>query len=1480
MAKQRRINRRVLILLAALAVLVIIGGLVFVYRMLPKDPLVYARKGEEALKQNDWALAEKMFDIAYNASKDPRHGFMLARVLLERAQKDPSLTDPERGVRHRRAINLLREALRLDPKYLEARQQLCDIYWSFALRGNWDDYIDEATRLLEYDPKDHLTYFRRGSCWAEKAKGVPGENTRKAIEDFHAAIKLKSDEVNYWMMLVRFLKHPSVNRPEDAEKVFQEAIKTNPHNANLYVAYAEDLYSRGQKAEALKRIQQAIESDPKSPLGKLALAQLYVRDGKLNEALKLLHEALKIDDTDVRVYRRLAGVYYRTGKLKEAAKALRDGLAAIGRRRKAETQPSTIETRRLEHARFELNYLLAGVLLDAAGRSDGQQKKAMLDEARGCLQDIRNAPRKAKIAGRIALAENKPDEALRQLELAYKGFGRHLDLQTANLLVGLYLRASPSRPGDAGTIIDRILSRNRKNITAWLMKANLEMEYRRFAEAKKAVDAAVRIDPTNKNALGIQRLLSTMLGQADEIPKNIKLTRGAVRMFLERIAILWLDGQRSEAIRLAENLHSRSPRNLTVILALANLYARNAQIPKAKRLLRKVAADMPAAKDELEFRVKLLDVTDRDKRYEMFLAQIDRTVKDDLDRALRKADLAGAESRKKDYLKYLAEAAKHKPDAPGVIERQFRVALSLSDWKTADQCVERAKKHDTDRIGGRFYEARLAFARKKYSDAIRMLLAILAKDPEARGAKVLLGQAYLRRADKGDLEKAESVFHAQLASNPGFMQGIIGMARAKEALGKWEEFAELIRQAYNQNSRDPYVVERYLALMQYENKPEKIAQIIRKREQILEQSPNDLKNCQYLARLYEQTRNPRAEDMYRYIYQRATQKVVAARLLVAYYIRTRQSSKADKVLSDLLKSTDDKVGAYALYGDFLMDLNQFSEAETMFRRAIRADAKDHRGYEGLAKLMALQAKWKEASDALENVLRLHDDLSARKVLVEYRIRANQLPEAEKQLARIVASEPSGQDTFRLKAALASRRGDYSKAEELLTLAIQEYPKFSRGYVTRSRLYRGQGELEKARRDMEEAARLTRDPSVSIELAGLLVELHKYSEAERVLRETLSRSQTVLPTYQRSQVIDLLADLYMRQKDWPPLERLLASAKKEFPHSNRYYILEARMWKLRRETGRQIAELKTALKMSPKSYVTMQEYLAALSDAKKYDDVLAIVGEYEKDPRAKFMAMAFRARALVGKNRTAEADRLFVEVLKNQDVPAGFIIRQIKDAYGPNKAIVKLSKWVGEYRSKDWRSYAGLADLIIAKKDTKALPEVLKLLERAKALAKSEDVRVRIEQRVGSVQHKLKNYRAAEKAYLTVLKLRPNDVHAMNNLAYLYANDMGRPADALSYAERVAKLRPGDANVLDTYGWTLAKLAVSDPAKWKLAQRTLELSVAQNVTAANCFHLGWLFAQRGNKAEAKRWYDRSFEIVRDDKSDPIYAELIQARKRLR
>ena len=143
------------------------------------------------------------------------------------------------------------------------------------------------------------------------------------------------------------------------------------------------------------------------------------------------------------------------------------------------------------------------------------------------------------------------------------------------------------------------------------------------------------------------------------------------------------------------------------------------------------------------------------------------------------------------------------------------------------------------------------------------------------------------------------------------------------------------------------------------------------------------------------------------------------------------------------------------------------------------------------------------------------------------------------------------------------------------------------------------------------------------------------------------------------------------------------------------------------------------------------------------------------------------------------------------------------------------------------------------------------LSRAKALEPTLSggdtvERLALDQVMASALHQTGQGEQARVYYERLVELMPDNASALNNLAYLLAEDLDNPGEALPLAERAVELNPKNAQVLDTLGWIQFKLGRTDAAR-----RTLESSIEVEALTANHLHLAELLIEQGYRAEAER-----------------------------
>ena len=300
---------------------------------------------------------------------------------------------------------------------------------------------------------------------------------------------------------------------------------------------------------------------------------------------------------------------------------------------------------------------------------------------------------------------------------------------------------------------------------------------------------------------------------------------------------------------------------------------------------------------------------------------------------------------------------------------------------------------------------------------------------------------------------------------------------------------------------------------------------------------------------------------------------------------------------------------------------------------------------------------------------------------------------------------------------------------------------------------------------------------------------------------------------------------------------------------------------------------TALEAAPNALIPVRAYLRALQEAKQHENVLTASQPYLEKTGFKEVVGAVRACSLEKLGRRAEAEKLFAKSMET--IPADYamsLLPQLREAYGITEAVKKLDGWVAS-GTKNWRPFliAGVAYGEVGSMDKSVV-----VLVKARDLASMNAFAAALANRhLGAAYYQLRKFQDAERAYKASLETRPGDVQVLNNLAYLYTNDLNEPKKALPYAARAAREMPNNARVLDTFGWTLARIGKFSDAELALV-RAVRL---EEPLAASRYHLGWVYERLGRLDDALKQYRQGFEMVRTNEKDPLHAPLKAALDRV-
>ena len=119
---------------------------------------------------------------------------------------------------------------------------------------------------------------------------------------------------------------------------------------------------------------------------------------------------------------------------------------------------------------------------------------------------------------------------------------------------------------------------------------------------------------------------------------------------------------------------------------------------------------------------------------------------------------------------------------------------------------------------------------------------------------------------------------------------------------------------------------------------------------------------------------------------------------------------------------------------------------------------------------------------------------------------------------------------------------------------------------------------------------------------------------------------------------------------------------------------------------------------------------------------------------------------------------------------------------------------------------------------------------------------------------------AEADFRRILVIAPDDVNALNALGYTLADRTTRYKEALELIDRARVAEPGNAAIIDSYGWVLFKLG-----KPREALGHLRHAFALQKDADIASHLGQVLWVLGEKEEAGKYFDEARRIDPDNRS---------------
>lgn len=733
-------------------------------------------------------------------------------------------------------------------------------------------------------------------------------------------------------------------------------------------------------------------------------------------------------------------------------------------------------------------------------------------------------------------------------------------------------------------------------------------------------------------------------------------------------------------------------------------------------------------------------------------------------------------------------------------------------------------------------QARQKAAQGDADGALALAEEVIAKSPQSHEAWKLKGDILLFA--KNQREDALAAYRKTVEIKPDFLAGHSAVTTILLQKNDLTAAAAQIEQMKKISLNHPQT--KYLeALLAFQKKDFNLARDLMK--QVLATAPGSIQGLQLAGAVELQLNSlPSAEGYLSKAVQAAPTLALARRLLVVTYLRSGQPAKAMAALLPGLKRENIDPELLSVAGEVYLQNGDIKQAQEYFEKAAKQAPKDGRKRTALALTRLASGSVDTAFEELQDIAVSDTGTSADLALISAHLRRQEFDKALKAIDGLEKKQPDKPLAAFLRARTLLAMRDTAGARKSFERALTIDPNYFAAVASLAGMDLADKKPDDAKKRFE--AVLAKDPKNGQAWLALAELAARSGAAKEEVAKLIGNAVAASPTDVRSRL--LLIDFYLRNQDVKQASSAAQNAAAALPDSPEILDALGRVQQAAGEFNQAIASFNKLAGLQP---LSPQPHLR-----------LAGVHLAEKNKEA---AKGSLRKALEIKPDLLEAQRALIaldlDAKKLQDAltTARTVQRQrIKETVGyvlEGDINVSQKNWDGAaiaYRAglKQVKNSSELAIklhsvLLASGKDAEA--------DRFLTTWQKDNPKdAAFLFYLGDSAIARKDYGSAEKRYLEVIKLLPNNAVAYNNLAWVSAklNKDG----AIGYAEKANALAPNQPAFIDT----LAVL-LSDKGDYAKAVELENKALAlQPLNAVFKLNLAKIHIKGGNKDLARKELD--------------------------
>ena len=746
------------------------------------------------------------------------------------------------------------------------------------------------------------------------------------------------------------------------------------------------------------------------------------------------------------------------------------------------------------------------------------------------------------------------------------------------------------------------------------------------------------------------------------------------------------------------------------------------------------------------------------------------------------------ESRR--VLDELSPEASREPEAvAGILAARGMAHVALRQPGEAEAAFAKALSLNPDHVDARLGRARLIAGERKIEAALEEVEKALKAVPSAADAHMLKGDL-LRAA--GRVDEARTAYQAVVASQPGHVNALLALVSLAVSAGKLDEASgqlAAVRKAAPGHAMAAY----FQALIDFRRGDFKAARDAI--GSVLKVAPGHLPSVLIGGAVeFALGSQELAQTRLKHVLDRMPANAYARRLLIASYARAGQTHKAMELLEPMLKQGTKDPAILALAGEVHMQLNDYAKAQAFFEKAsaLAPDNPAMRTGLGLSRLAAGDVELATADLQSASTLdssKYHADV----LLISTHLQRRQYAQALKAAQALEAKQPKNPMSYNLLAAAYIGSRDVASGRKALEKALALQPGYTPAAVNLAQLDLQDGNKAAARKRFEDMIAKDRsNVQAYIALASLAPRIDATAKETEQWLEAARREGpgTIQP-------LVMLARFHFQTGDPKKALEVMEKAVIGAPDNPEVLELAGQVQLAAGERNRALGTFAKWVSAQPGSAQALyRQATAQLANEDGNGAAHSLRKAIQLKPQfadAQVLLAEIEARS----GRHAEALKIAESVQRqNPKSPLGWIVQG--DAHIAARSYGQAAK---AYEAAFDRGRSGLTAVKLhgaLVNDGRAGEAEVRLKE----WIRSQPADLTTQLYLGEFYLKAGRHGEAIAAYERIVAAHPENVVALNNLAWCY--HQLRDKRAVAVAEKALKLKPENPAVLDTLGWILVQ----------------------------------------------------------------------------